>query len=48
MVDANLRLIGRSTPAMIEDILLPVSLPLVQRKKVTAAFDGGRLTSVAG
>ena len=30
------------------DTLLPFSLPAVQRKKVTAAFDGGRLTSDGG
>ena len=33
---------------MIEDSLLPFSLPSVQRKKVTAAFDGGRITSDGG
>jgi hypothetical protein len=33
---------------MLEDTLLPFSLPSVQRKKVTAAFDGGRMTSEAG
>jgi hypothetical protein len=33
---------------MIEDSLLPFSLPSVQRKKVTAAFDGGRMTSDGG
>jgi hypothetical protein len=33
---------------MIEDTLLPFSLPSVQRKKVTAAFDGGRMTSDGG
>ncbi|MGH6675941.1 MAG: IS1380 family transposase [Xanthobacteraceae bacterium] len=33
---------------MIEDTLLPFSLPSVQRKKVTAAFDGGRITSDGG
>jgi hypothetical protein len=37
-----------ATPAMIEDILLPFALPSVQRKKVTAAFDGGRMTSDGG
>src|ERR1700709_2575587 len=30
---------------MIEDTLLPFSLPSVQRKKITAAFDGGRMAS---
>src|ERR1700723_2502580 len=33
---------------MEDDTLLPFSLPAVQRKKVTAAFDGGRLTSDGG
>jgi hypothetical protein len=33
---------------MVEDSLLPFSLPSVQRKKVTAAFDGGRITSDGG
>ena len=36
---------GGSTPATLKDTLLPVSLPSVQRKKVTAAIDGGRMTS---
>jgi hypothetical protein len=35
----------RATPAMSDDNLLPFSFPAVQRKKVTAAFDGGRITS---
>ena len=29
---------------MLEDNLLPFSFPAVERKKVTAAFDGGRIT----
>jgi hypothetical protein len=33
---------------MAEHIPLPFSLPSVQRKKVTAAFDGGRMTSDGG
>ena len=33
---------------MTDDTLLPFSFPAVQRKKVTAAFDGGRLTSDGG
>lgn len=33
---------------MVEDTLLPFSLPSVQRKKVAAAFDGGRITSDGG
>jgi Transposase DDE domain group 1 len=33
---------------MTDDSLPPFSFPAVQRKKVTAAFDGGRLTSDGG
>ena len=33
---------------MVEDNLLPFSFPAVERKKVTAAFDGGRITSDGG
>ena len=33
---------------MTENSLLPFSLPAVSRKKVTAAFDGGRITSDGG
>ncbi len=33
---------------MIEDSLLPFSFPAVGRKKISAAFDGGRITSDAG
>ena len=33
---------------MDDDSLLPFTLPAVQRKKVSAAFDGGRLTSDGG
>ncbi len=33
---------------MVEDTVLPFSLPSVQRKKITAAFDGGRITSDGG
>ena len=33
---------------MIEDSLLPFSFPAVGRKKITAAFDGGRITSDFG
>ncbi len=33
---------------MLEDTLLPFPLLSVQRKKVTAAFDGGRMTSDGG
>jgi len=33
---------------MGEDIRLPFDLPAVVRKKVSAAFDGGRITSGGG
>src|SRR5579872_6206298 len=33
---------------MNNDSLLPFSLPSVERKKITAAFDGGRLSSDGG
>jgi hypothetical protein len=33
---------------MLEDSPLPFNFPAVERKKVTAAFDGGRLTSDGG
>src|SRR3954465_12763985 len=33
---------------MSEDSLLPFAFPPVQRKKVVAGFDGGRLTSDGG
>src|SRR3954454_17069467 len=33
---------------MTDDSLLPFALPSVQRKKVTAAFDGGRISSDGG
>jgi len=38
----------RATPAMDVDTLLPFTLPSVGRKKLAAAFDGGRLTSDGG
>ena len=37
-----------ATPAMTDDNHLSFSLPSVSRKKVTAAFDGGRLSSDSG
>jgi hypothetical protein len=37
-----------ATPAMLEDKLLQFSFPAVERRKVTAAFDGGRITSDGG
>ena len=36
------------TPAMTDDSQLSFSLPSVSRKKITAAFDGGRLSSDSG
>jgi len=33
---------------MIDDSLLAFSLPSVDRKKITAAFDGGRISSDGG
>jgi hypothetical protein len=35
-------------PAMTDDSQLSFSLPSVSRKKVTAAFDGGRLSGDSG
>lgn len=37
-----------ATPAMADDTLIPFDLPAVCRKKVTAAFDGGKVTSNGG
>src|ERR1700674_3307029 len=37
-----------ATPAMTDDNQLSFNLPSVSRKKVTAAFDGGRLSSDSG
>jgi hypothetical protein len=37
-----------ATPAMIDDSQLSFSLPSVSRKKVTALFDGDRLSSDSG
>src|SRR3984893_2185157 len=39
---------SNATPAMTDDTILPFSFPAVHAKKVTAAFDGGRLTSNGG
>src|ERR1700739_3685643 len=33
---------------MTDDSLLPFALPSVRRKKITAAFDGGRISSDGG
>ena len=40
--------ITRATPAMSDDTVAPFLFPAVSRKKVTAAFDGGRITSDGG
>jgi hypothetical protein len=37
-----------SVPLAKELLLLPFDLPAVARKKVSAAFDGGRITSDGG
>ena len=37
-----------AAPAMTDNSQLSLSLPCVSRKKVTAAFDGGRLSSDSG
>jgi hypothetical protein len=37
-----------ATLAMTDDTILPFSFPAVSRKKITAGFDGGRLTSNGG
>jgi hypothetical protein len=47
-VEANSTESDAATPAMFEDNLLPFNFPAVERKKVTAAFDGGRITSDGG
>src|SRR5450759_2966627 len=39
---------ANATPAMTDDTMLLFSFPAVHAKKVTAAFDGGRLTSNGG
>ena len=39
---------ANATPAMTDDTTLPFSFPAVHAKKITAAFDGGRLTSNGG
>src|SRR3712207_6245353 len=39
---------GRAPPAMDDDTTEPFCFPAIGRKKLTAAFDGGRLTSDGG
>ena len=43
-----LRTFAPATAAMTDDTIPLFSFPAVQGKKVTAAFDGGRLTSDGG
>jgi hypothetical protein len=43
-----LHLIEPATPAMSDPTVLPFAFPSVRGKKLTAAFDGGRLTSDGG
>jgi hypothetical protein len=38
----------QATPAMNDVIASPFGFPAAGRKKITAAFDGGRLTSDGG
>ena len=38
----------RATPAITDDTLLPFCFPAVRRKKITAAFDGGRISPDGG
>jgi len=38
----------RTTPAMTNDRFLAFAFPAVASKKITAAFDGGRMTSDGG
>ena len=40
--------LARATPAMTNDSPISFALPTIARKKVTAAFDGGRLSSDSG
>ena len=37
-----------ATPAAVDDTLLPFTLPALCQKKVTAAFDGGTISSDGG
>ena len=50
-MDANAKscaLIEPATPAMSDPTAPPFAFPSVRGKKLTAAFDGGRLTSDGG
>jgi hypothetical protein len=49
VIDATLNVWTESAmPAIDDDTLLPFCLPSICRKKVTAAFDGGRISSDGG
>ena len=48
MLTPTLHVITPATLAMTDDNLLPFSFPAISRKQITAAFDGGRLTSDGG
>ena len=48
MLRPTLSAIAPTTLAMADDNFLPFSFPTVSRKQITAAFDGGRLTSDGG
>jgi len=37
------RLFGQPRPAMLDNTTAAFSFPAIARKKVTAAFDGGRI-----
>ena len=42
------RIVTPATPAMTNDTILPFAFPAVRGRKITADFDGGRLTSDGG
>jgi hypothetical protein len=48
LAEAAHKPIDERQTVMDEDIPLPFDLPAVARKKVSAAFDGGRITSDGG
>ena len=42
------RIVASATPAMTHDTIPPFAFPAIQGRKITADFDGGRLTSDGG
>ncbi len=42
------RIVALATPAMTHDTMTPFAFPAAQGRKITADFDGGRLTSDGG